>query len=138
MVRVNTKSGKIKPEGIRKEYLLFGNRGLVEKVMCDEVNPKCDPVGAENKLIVCTGLLAGTTFPTGHSLLSGLYGVKGSMGTVMKIGHQTILMERTFNKVAGFTEKDDRLPEFFYKEFAPASGEVFDISYKEMEGIYKR
>ncbi len=39
--------------------------------MTDEVNPKCDPLGRENKLILSTGVLAGTTLPTGHRLSVG-------------------------------------------------------------------
>jgi aldehyde:ferredoxin oxidoreductase len=71
VVRINANSGSVSTEELKKEYMLFGNRGLIAKVMSDEVDPKCDPMGAENKLIVCTGLLAGTPFPTGHRLSVG-------------------------------------------------------------------
>ena len=33
-----------------------------------------------------------------------------------KLGRETLRMEWEFNKAAGFTEKDDELPEFFYTE----------------------
>ena len=33
-----------------------------------------------------------------------------------RLGRETLRMEWEFNKAAGFTEKDDELPEFFYKE----------------------
>jgi aldehyde:ferredoxin oxidoreductase len=33
-----------------------------------------------------------------------------------KIGYETLKYEDEFNKVAGFTEDDDELPEFFYNE----------------------
>jgi aldehyde:ferredoxin oxidoreductase len=71
VIRVNTKTGSVTAEDLKKDYQLFGNRGLVAKVMTDEVNPKCDPLGNENKLIISTGVLAGTTLPTGHRLSVG-------------------------------------------------------------------
>lgn len=70
-IRVNSRTGEIKNEEFRNDYRLFGNRGLVAKVMTDEVNPKCDPLGPENKVIICTGLLAGTAVPTAHRLSVG-------------------------------------------------------------------
>lgn len=69
--RVNSRTGEISSEAFKKNEVLLGNRGLVAKVMSDEVNPQCDSMGAENKLIVCTGLLAGTSFPTAHRLSVG-------------------------------------------------------------------
>jgi aldehyde:ferredoxin oxidoreductase len=71
VIRVNTKTGKVTTEDLKKDYQYFGNRGLVAKVLTDEVNPKCDPLGRENKLILSTGVLAGTTLPTGHRLSVG-------------------------------------------------------------------
>ena len=71
MIRVNSRTGEVKSDALKKEYTLFGNRGLVAKVMTDEVDPKCDPLGAKNKLIITTGLLAGTTVPTAHRLSVG-------------------------------------------------------------------
>lgn len=81
--RVNTKTAAITCEDLKEEYKDVGNRGLVAKVMINEVNPQCDPLGPENKLIVCTGLLAGSALSTvnrvsvgGKSPLTG--GIKES------------------------------------------------------------
>ncbi|OGO24390.1 MAG: hypothetical protein A2Z28_01290 [Chloroflexi bacterium RBG_16_51_9] len=71
VIRVNTKTGKVTSEDLKKDYQFLGNRGLVAKVLTDEVNPKCDPLGSENKLIFSTGVLSGTTLPTGHRLSVG-------------------------------------------------------------------
>ena len=69
--RVNMKTKKITSEELKKEYRLFGNRGLVAKVMNDEVDPKCAPLGPGNKLIVCTGLFAGTAATGAHRVSIG-------------------------------------------------------------------
>jgi aldehyde:ferredoxin oxidoreductase len=51
--------------------------------------------------------------------------INGSLGTSLepsffhKVGCETLKYEDEFNKAAGFTEDDDELPEFFYKEALP-------------------
>lgn len=62
-LRVNMKKGTMEYEAVKEEYTLFGGRGLIAKLLTDEVEPKCDPLGKENKLIICPGLLTGTTAP---------------------------------------------------------------------------
>ncbi|MCK9363655.1 MAG: aldehyde ferredoxin oxidoreductase [Syntrophales bacterium] len=69
--RVNVKKKTISQEELKKEYRLLGGRSLISKVMSDEVDPTCDPLGAGNKLIICTTLLAGTTVTTAHRLSIG-------------------------------------------------------------------
>lgn len=69
--RVNMKAKSIKCEELKEEYADFGGRGLIANVMNDEVNPKCDPLGSENKLIISLGLLSGTTGPTVNRLSVG-------------------------------------------------------------------
>lgn len=69
--RVNTRTKTISTEELKNEYQKFGNRGLVAKVLTDEVNPKCDPLGPDNKLIVCTGFLAGSALTTANRLSIG-------------------------------------------------------------------
>jgi len=71
VIRVNTNTGRTASEELKKEYQHFGNRGLIAKVMNDEVNPKCDPLGKENKLIFSTGIFAGTPLSTGHRISAG-------------------------------------------------------------------
>ncbi|MEW6664208.1 MAG: iron-containing alcohol dehydrogenase [Thermodesulfobacteriota bacterium] len=73
----------------------------------------------------------------GPALIAGLYGGEWSFDKMMGIGAQTLMMEDAFNKAAGFTDKDNRLLDFFYTEFAPATGAVFDISAEEMAGMFK-
>lgn len=37
----------------------LGGRGLLAKIMLDEVDPNCDPLGPNNKLIFAPGLMVG-------------------------------------------------------------------------------
>ncbi len=75
---------------------------------------------------------------------SGLTGmvesINGFLGTeidVGKYGGEIIHIEREFNKRAGMTEKDDRLPEFFYKEPLPPHNVVFDVSDEELDKVHQ-
>ena len=62
--RVNTKSQTFSIEDTPKSWERLGGRGLLAKIMLDEVDPECDPLGPKNKLIFAPGLL------TGHRLSS--------------------------------------------------------------------
>jgi aldehyde:ferredoxin oxidoreductase len=42
------------------KYLGFGGKGIIAKRMTDEVDPKCDPLGPDNKLIIACMSTAGT------------------------------------------------------------------------------
>jgi len=65
IVRINVKTLKIAHEEITNDskYYLLGARGLTSQIVYDEVPPRCDPLGPENKLIVANGLLTGSPFP---------------------------------------------------------------------------
>lgn len=69
--RVNVKTKVIGQEDIKDQYRLLGGRSLISQVLTDEVDPTSDPLGAGNKLVICTTLLAGTTVPAAHRISIG-------------------------------------------------------------------
>lgn len=62
LLRVNLDNGTIKKERLNEEWAkdFVGARGLGTKYFCEECDPKCDPLGHDNKLIFMTGPLTGT------------------------------------------------------------------------------
>ncbi|MBT4290110.1 MAG: hypothetical protein HOD92_22530 [Deltaproteobacteria bacterium] len=52
-------------------------------------------------------------------------------------GKQILKIEREFNRQAGFTSKDDRLPEFFYKEPLPPHNKVVLVSDEDMDRVFE-
>lgn len=61
-------------------------------------------------------------------LLKSRYGWNDIADNILQtLGKETIKLEREFNKRAGFTAKDDRLPEWMTKEAIPENGAVFDV-----------
>jgi len=81
--RINHRS--LDPQ-MTEDYL--GGRGLATRLFMDEVDPRCDPLGKENILIIATSPLLGTRAPTacrGHlvfkSPLTGMIGSSNCGGT---------------------------------------------------------
>ncbi|MDP2005598.1 MAG: aldehyde ferredoxin oxidoreductase family protein [Rubrivivax sp.] len=67
ILRVDLSAGTVKSEALNmawaREYL--GSRGLASKYLCEELDPKVDPLSAGNKIIWATGPLTGTMASTG-------------------------------------------------------------------------
>jgi aldehyde:ferredoxin oxidoreductase len=52
------------------------------------------------------------------------------------LGIRVLKAEREFNKKAGFTNQDDRLPKFFYEEPLPPHNSVFTFSDEEIDSTF--
>lgn len=62
--RVNVRNQTLKREPVPSSWERLGGRGLIARILLDEVPAECEPLGPKNKLIFCNGLL------TGHMLSS--------------------------------------------------------------------
>ena len=70
-------------------------------------------------------------------LLSARYGWQDLSDKILReLGKETIKMEREFNRRAGFTVKDDRLPEWMTKEPLPPHNTVFDVPEETLDSIF--
>lgn len=56
--------------------------------------------------------------------------------TLQALGKETIKMEREFNRRAGFTKEDDRLPKWMTEQPIPETGAVFDVSEDVLDHIF--
>ena len=54
------------------------------------------------------------------------------------LGRETLRLEDEFNRRAGFTAKDDELPEFFYTEPLPPTNLVARFHAADVHGMYDR
>ncbi|MBY9014308.1 MAG: aldehyde ferredoxin oxidoreductase [Candidatus Lokiarchaeota archaeon] len=68
--------------------------------------------------------------------LNGVLGTSLTVDDVPGYGMQIINTEREFNKAAGFTDKHDRLPEFFLKEKLAPHNEVFNVTDEELDKVW--
>lgn len=104
IIRINMKTKTVITEEIPAKYFLLGGRGLTSRILLDEVDPLCYALGANNKLIIATGLLGGTSAPSSGRLSIGAKspltdGIKESNagGTVAvklsKLGIRAVILE---------------------------------------------
>ncbi len=95
-------------------------------------------MGGYDSLGVC--LMGGFGFGTDPSLIPDLvnarYGWDVGPGYLQELGMETIRLEREFNRAAGFTAKDDRLPEWMTTEKLPEIDTAFDVPDAEMDAIF--
>ncbi len=71
-----------------------------------------------------------------RDLVNAQYGWGVGDNYLSELGREVILMEREFNRQAGFTRLDDRLPEWMLREKLEPTGCVFDIPEDELDTIY--
>ncbi len=67
ILRVNLSNGSVAKEPLNPQLAraYIGGRGLATRMLYDEIDPRFDPLGPTNKLILATGPLTGTNAPTG-------------------------------------------------------------------------
>src|SRR5829696_947939 len=57
--RVNVREQTVSQEPIPDSWKRLGGRGLLARILLDEVDARCEPLGPGNKLIFAPGLLVG-------------------------------------------------------------------------------
>jgi aldehyde:ferredoxin oxidoreductase len=57
--RVNVRTQQLQRDSIPDSWSRLGGRGLLARILLDEIDATCDPLGAGNKLIFAPGLLVG-------------------------------------------------------------------------------
>jgi aldehyde:ferredoxin oxidoreductase len=72
-----------------------------------------------------------------RDLLNARYGWDAGADILQALGRETITLEREFNRRAGFTTADDRLPEWMTREPLPPTGAVFDVPEEDLDMIFE-
>lgn len=71
-----------------------------------------------------------------RDLLNARYGWQVGTDILQVLGRQTIALELEFNRRAGFTHADDRLPEWMTEEPLSPLNSVFDVSEQDLDTIF--
>lgn len=71
-----------------------------------------------------------------RDLVNGRYGWRVGDDYVQELGRETIKLEREFNRRAGFTNVDNRIPEWMTREKLPSVDTAFDVPEEEMDVIF--
>jgi len=69
--------------------------------------------------------------------VSALVGKSQDSTYMTTLGDSVLEIERRFNKAAGLTSKDDRLPRFFSEESNAPGAPVFDVAEAEIDSVHK-
>ena len=76
------------------------------------------------------------TFQALIDMINSFYGMNLTADGVAELGKTVLKSERDFNARAGFTAKDDRLPEFFKKEALPPHNVIFQVTDEELDEVF--
>ena len=103
LIRVDMTDQSVSIDPFPDDWKLLGGRALSAKILLDECDASCDPLGPDNVLVMAPGVLAGTAAPTsgrisigGKSPLTG--GIKeanagGNPGQdLMKLGYRAVVV----------------------------------------------
>ncbi len=70
------------------------------------------------------------------ALLNARYGWDVDTNILQELGRETLKLEREFNKGAGFTSADDRLPEWMTREPVAPTNAVFDVAEDDLDNVF--
>lgn len=68
ILRIDLSNRQYRYEDVPPVYANLGGRGLTSKIISEEVPPRADALGPENKLVIAAGILAGTAAPNNSRL----------------------------------------------------------------------
>jgi aldehyde:ferredoxin oxidoreductase len=122
--------------------------GLTIRDKVNHLDPKGQVELSRTKQISMAGydtlgacIFAGFGFATSGqdtiaNLLNARYGWTVGNDILQVLGKDTLKMEREFNRQAGFTVKDDRMPEWMRREPLPPTNAVFDVPDEELDNLF--
>lgn len=121
--------------------------GLTIRAKVDHTNPEGQVelsrkaqinMAAYDSLGAC--IFAGFAFALDASLIPDFINARYGWGVgeefFQELGRETLRLEREFNRRAGFTSADDRIPEWMTREPLPPLNTVFDVPEEEMDHIF--
>ncbi len=76
------------------------------------------------------------TFQALIDMINAFYGLELTADGVAALGKSVLKNEREFNTRAGFTAKQDRLPEYFLKEKLPPHNVTFEVTDEELDQVF--
>ena len=76
------------------------------------------------------------TFNALVDMISAFTGQNLTAEDVTELGKNILSFERDFNSRAGFTTKDDRLPDFFKAEALPPHNVIFEVKDEDLDQVY--
>jgi aldehyde:ferredoxin oxidoreductase len=76
------------------------------------------------------------TFQALIDSINAFYGLNLTADDVVALGKSVLKNERDFNTRAGFTSKQDRLPDYFKKEGFPPHNITFQVTDEDLDKVF--
>ncbi len=76
------------------------------------------------------------TFQALIDMINGFYGLELTADDVTELGKKILKSEREFNRQAGFTAQDDRLPRYFKREKLAPHNVDFDVADEQLDQVF--
>ena len=123
------------------------NCGLTIRAKVDHLDPKPQAEISRNSQIsmagydsigacIFSGFGYGVVPHTIPALIRARYGWDVPDDFLQQLGRETLKLEREFNRRAGFTEADDRLPEWFSNTPLSPHDAVFDVDAEDLDNVF--
>ena len=113
----------------------LGAEGQVEASRNTQIH-----MAAVDTVGICDFAQSGLASPEGianvYKMVAAKSGRQFGEADWTELGRRVLKAERDFNRKAGFTNKDDRLPEMFYKEALPPHNVVVKVSDAQMDTTF--
>ena len=104
MIRVDMTKLEASVEPYPEDWDLLGGRALSARILLEECDPKCDPLGPDNVFVLAPGVLSGTAAPTSGRMSVGAKspltgGIKEANAggnpaqDMMKLGYRVIVVK---------------------------------------------
>jgi len=71
-----------------------------------------------------------------QDLLNARFGWDVGSDILQVLGKESLRLEREFNRRAGFTNADDRIPEWMTRDPLPPNNSVFDVPAEDLDGVF--
>jgi aldehyde:ferredoxin oxidoreductase len=121
--------------------------GLTIRARVDHLDPTIQAALSRTAQINMAGydtlgacVFAGFGFATApgaiKDLLNARYGWEMGPDALQVLGRETLRLEHEFNRLAGFTAADDRLPEWMTTEPLAPTGAVFDVPEHDLDSLW--
>jgi aldehyde:ferredoxin oxidoreductase len=101
--------------------------GLTIRAKVDHLDPKGQAELSKNAQFNMAGY---------DTLVNTRYGWNTDRNILRELGKESLRLEREFNRKAGFTSADDRLPEWMTREPLPPHNAVFDVPEEELDNLF--
>jgi aldehyde:ferredoxin oxidoreductase len=113
----------------------FSDKGQVEASRNTQIH-----MAAVDSVGICDFAQSGLASPEGkenvYRMVAAKSGKPFGQENWKALGLRVLKAEREFNRRAGFTDKDDRLPKMFYEEPLPPTDKVVIISDEQMDSTF--